>query len=240
MSRHRVIDGLIVVLVLSLAATLFRSHRAATAQFTTDDAVRGELRRLHDRIVVRAALENVPRTKAGYPLALPTEWFADGLPRNPLVPIEQPWLEIAPPGDVSQNPDDPVIVGPDQAGIWYNPERGILRARVMPQFSDTETLLVYNRINDTAVTSLPRTERVPYVEDVSPESGADSVSAEVPVAVPVVDMPADAADPDVDAPPYEAPPPAADESPDPDGSDAEKDDQPRRPTLKDHQLQAAD
>ena len=246
MSRRRVIDTLIVLLILSLAFTVLRYHRSATAQFTSDDSVRDELGRIHDRIVLRAALENVARTKAGYPLAVPTEWFADGLPRNPLVPIEQPWMDIETPGDVSDNPDDPVIYHRGQAGIWYNPELGILRARVMPQFSDTETLMLYNRVNDTAITSLPRAEAPPEDEEAWPEPAVETDPE--PTSDAGFDAGSDAQAPDdagvaqAVAPPDEAPLPAPPtrEPAEPDTDAAEPDAAPKRPTLQDHRSQAAD
>ena len=168
MSRPRVLDALIVLLVLSLLATVLRQRRTAEAQFTSDDTVRSVLTRVHDQIIVRAAIEHVEQTRTGYPLDVPTEWFNHELPRNPLVPHEQPWLDIAEPSDTSVNPQDPVIYGPDQAGIWYNPESGILRARVMPQFSDTQTLSLYNRINGTSLTSIPRATITPAGAEASP------------------------------------------------------------------------
>lgn len=230
MSRRRVIDVLIVLLVLSLVATVFRYHSDVEAQFTADDDARIVLGRLHDRMVVRAALEKVERTATGYPLEVPAEWFADGLPRNPLVPLEQPWLEIAPPGDVSEDPKDPVVYHRGQAGIWYNPERGILRARVVPKFSAEETLSLYNRVNGAYLTSLPRSPGEAVDEAATPEDYPHARSGEratMPdVVTPTEDVPHQTeAPPEPQMPQFDTP-----------ASGPGKTSQ--RPTLNDHRSQS--
>ena len=95
----------------------------------------------------------------GFPRYISPEWFvADGLPMNATVPGRHPWLDVAPPDDHSDHPPDPVITWEGQAGIWYNPNRGVFRARVMPQWSETATLHLYNLLNDTELTRLSVSE----------------------------------------------------------------------------------
>jgi hypothetical protein len=72
------------------------------------------------------------------------------------VPARQPWLDIAPPGDKSDHPSDPVITRGTQAGFWYNPNRGLFRARVAPQFNEEDTLELYNRLNNSNLRALPQ------------------------------------------------------------------------------------
>jgi hypothetical protein len=48
-----------------------------------------------------------------------------------------------------------VIRGPEQAGFWYNPNRGVVRARVAPQFTQRATLDLYNELNNVALKDLP-------------------------------------------------------------------------------------
>ena len=75
---------------------------------------------------------------------------------NTAVPGRQPWLDIAPQGDHSYHPPDAVITRSDQAGFWYNPNRGIFRARVMPQWSPSATLQLYNQLNSVELEDLPQ------------------------------------------------------------------------------------
>jgi hypothetical protein len=156
MSVRLVIDALIALLLASLLALLFRHHSEVAALQRDDQAVQTILIRLYDQVLVRAALEDVPKTEAGFPLTVPPEWFDNGLPKNPLLPAEQPWLDIANEDYNRDHPPDPVILGPDQPGFWYNPHRGTFRARVIPQFTDGLTLELYNRINSTALETWPQ------------------------------------------------------------------------------------
>jgi len=40
---------------------------------------------------------------------------------------------------------------------WYNPDNGIVRARVTPQETVSDTLALYNEVNNTAVTAMAQT-----------------------------------------------------------------------------------
>ena len=75
-----------------------------------------------------------------FPARISPLWFDRDVPFNSLVSGRQPWIDVAPPGDMTDNPPDPVIQKAEQAGFWYNPNRGIIRARVIPQFTEVDTL----------------------------------------------------------------------------------------------------
>src|SRR5690606_29054642 len=62
---------------------------------------------------------------------------------------------VAPEGDTHDHPPDPVLISKEQAGFWYNPALGVFRARVPQQVTAQETLTLYNRVNGTALLSLP-------------------------------------------------------------------------------------
>lgn len=67
----------------------------------------------------------------------------------------RPWLEVASP--VYQrldHPLDPASADPKAAQYWYNPAKGIVRARVPVSISDEETLKAYNRLNGVELKSL--------------------------------------------------------------------------------------
>lgn len=110
-------------------------------------------------------------------------WFPDGLPINVLAGPDQPWIDLAPPGDHGMHPPDPIVTGPTQAGFWYNPTTGVFRARVQPQISEAETLALYNRINASALDALeeapdPAREPLAYTPGITPTTSYASPAAE--------------------------------------------------------------
>ncbi|MDP6058266.1 MAG: hypothetical protein QGH33_05210 [Pirellulaceae bacterium] len=141
---------LIGILVSALQAYLQEQHR-----LRKQELVHVALLRLHDEALMRAALKNVETSKRGFPLLIAREWFDQDVPTNRAVPRKQPWMDVAPPNDMEVHPPDPVIRIPNQAGFWYNPNHGIFRARVMPQFSERETLALYNHLNGLELLRLP-------------------------------------------------------------------------------------
>jgi hypothetical protein len=95
-----------------------------------------------------------------------------------------------------------------RAGYWYNPNQGIVRARVPVGISDDRALRLYNRINGTALTSIYSKEALPKPSE-APKPDATKVAA-TPEGTPV----ATAAVPEttpregVTESPAEEPPPA--------------------------------
>ncbi|HEX7008380.1 MAG TPA: hypothetical protein VF184_00265 [Phycisphaeraceae bacterium] len=151
------IDSLIAMMLLGILAAVLLYHRERTQDLEQIRRTHQALAQLQEQALYRSALgeEVVERSPIGFPLRIEPAWFSNKLPRNALVSGDRPWLDIAPPGDMSDQPPDPVILGPDQAAFWYNPNRGIFRARVMPQVSEQSTLELYNQANNTAMPSLP-------------------------------------------------------------------------------------
>jgi len=105
------------------------------------DAIQHEVNR-------RMAGEQGPLNEFGFPPTIDPEWFDDMVPANPLLDHDRPWMELANTSDLQrENPSDPVIIDSSQPEFWYNPRRGIVRARVPQMISDRKTLEVYNFIN---------------------------------------------------------------------------------------------
>jgi hypothetical protein len=152
---RRVIDMLIVLMLVAVLVGLVWHYRGEQKELEDYRAVHDAISRLYEQALSQGSLAE-PTTKAGFPLMIHERWFRGDLPVNVAVDAGQPWLDIAPLGDMSDQPPDPVITTADQAGIWYNPNRGLFRARVMPQFTDEETLTLYNQLNNTALKLLPR------------------------------------------------------------------------------------
>jgi hypothetical protein len=54
----------------------------------------------------------------------------------------------------ADHPRDPMAAGPGLAQFWYNPSKGVVRARVPDDVSEATALRLYNRVNDSHLTSL--------------------------------------------------------------------------------------
>ncbi|GEM_PF-2501379 len=152
---RRVIDILIVLMLIAVLVGLVWHYRSEQKHLETYRTVHDSISRLYEQARFQGSLED-HGTRGGFPLMIQTSWFKDGLPLNVAVPANQPWLDIAPIGDTGDHPPDPVITSREQAGFWYNPNRGLFRARVVPQFSEEETIELYNQLNNTALKSMPR------------------------------------------------------------------------------------
>ena len=91
--------------------------------------------RLHERILHIWAAE-APNGDGSYPSKISPESFDTNLPRNPATTGPRPCLDIAPAGALGDHPPDAVVTGTQQPQLWYNPNRGIFRARVMPKLTE--------------------------------------------------------------------------------------------------------
>ena len=174
------IDTLIALMFVGILAAVLVHYRRGLGPVADLGTVHEALAQLHEQAAYQAALGIVDRSDAGYPERMSPEWFEGSLPVNPLIQPKQPWIDIAPRGDRSDQPPDPVILRPEQAGFWYNPARGVFRARVMPEMTDALTLEVYNRVNGTSLAEFPRPDpdRTPVPQPI-PETATATVQRAV-------------------------------------------------------------
>jgi hypothetical protein len=164
------IDCLIVLMLIAVLALVFGERRRAQLRIDQLSQVYRALSRLQEQARYHGAIDVASQVSAapgqtpnpgaasvvdGMPVLVSPAWFGSDLPHNTMVGGTQPWLDIAPLGDMAVDPPDPVIHRPDQAGFWYNPARGVFRARVAPQFSEQETLDLYNELNNRNLTRFP-------------------------------------------------------------------------------------
>jgi type II secretory pathway pseudopilin PulG len=149
------IDTLIALMLVGILAGIVVYHQRESRQLQRYQQVHAALAQLHEKALYQGALGDEPTTQTGFPATVSPLWFHGDLPLNVLVPGRHAWVDIAPPGDMSEHPPDPVCIKPQQAGFWYNPNRGIFRARVPEQHSESLTLAEYNRINTTYLKQLP-------------------------------------------------------------------------------------
>ncbi len=149
-----VVDTLIALLLLGILGSVLWQQHVRDEHRERVMVVQQSLTRLYDQMLLQGALTNAHSDEPNVPQRFLPIWFDDVLPTNTYVSANQPWIDVAPPGDMSDHPPDPVIRGPEQAGFWYNPTRRIIRARVEPQLSMRETVRLYNELNSTSVTNL--------------------------------------------------------------------------------------
>lgn len=153
---RRTINILIPTLVVALVAGAFSFERERQEQREAYQAVQDDLVRLRGQAAYRGAMRQVPVSRTGFPLDMRDAWFnGEALPLNVLLPGRRCWLDIAPPGDMFEHPPDPVAFRLDQAGFWYNPNLGVVRARVPWGHSVVQALAAYNRVNGTDLEQLP-------------------------------------------------------------------------------------
>jgi len=107
-------------------------------------------------IKLQSALGAVELTVQGHPESVDPAWFKTGLPQNALLGDRNvPWLEVAGPRDRElTHPSQRTVGEAAGAAFWYNPYRGVVRARVPGGLSDASTLDLYNRVNGTSIDSL--------------------------------------------------------------------------------------
>jgi hypothetical protein len=156
------VDILVIVCVLATAAVIVHHRRSAEAPESHAETTRRALTMLYERASYYGALENtIDATRTIWPVAVLPEWFERELPTNPLLPgvdgmDGRPWIDVAPPGDPSAHPPNPVAVESDQAQFWYNPNLGVFRARVPATLGEADALMLYNRLNGVTLDALAR------------------------------------------------------------------------------------
>ncbi len=132
-----------------------RSNRLQTTHDIMSD--------IHDKAVYHGALEfkgkNLSNDKTAYAKTLDPKWFNKKTMRNPFAPSNTPWLDVVKGSSEETHPNDPVLYSNAQAGFWYNPNNGIVRARVMPQMSEINTLKLYNKVNESNLSKLPEHDK---------------------------------------------------------------------------------
>jgi hypothetical protein len=119
------------------------------------DMAQESVRRIQREIYLQAQLGQVELTDKGIPTSIDPHWFGDDLPRNPLLDDNRPWLSVA--GDAERgfvHPRDLTADSEGRAAFWYNPDTGIVRARVPQTLSDEQIVRRYNRVNDCSLKTI--------------------------------------------------------------------------------------
>ena len=147
-----------ILVIVMLAGILVGVVMIHSSEGIKQDQIRmagNELRRFQRQITFRAAVADVELTAEGYPVTADPNWFRGNLPQNPLIEAGHSWVEIA--GRTERallHPLDVVARDAAAAQFWYNPYKGIVRARVPADISDARALEFYNLVNDTSLAGL--------------------------------------------------------------------------------------
>ncbi len=87
----------------------------------------------------------------GFPSSIDPRWFEGGTPLNRLAPEGAPWVELAARDEADRiHPKQMSFSGGRHAMFWYNPTKGVVRARVPEQASDLRTKETYSAANGIA------------------------------------------------------------------------------------------
>jgi len=143
------VDSLIALMLVAVLGGVLWHRRAAEEQVERVEATQQSLRAIEAQALYHGSLGKIETTLMGYPFKVEQTWFTQ-LPMN-LLAQSGNWLEVA--GEPMQHEPNPEHVTADQgrAAFWYNPYRGIVRARVAPQMSTQATIDLYNLVNGTSL-----------------------------------------------------------------------------------------
>ena len=145
------IDLLIISTVSGALVLGLRAHQTALAERSAVEATRASIAQIEAEIGIRATLGNAPLNEFGHPEAVQQAWFVDCAPCNALASKSAPWMECALPFEFSRDhPRDPTFQGGRGAMFWYNPVKGVVRARVPESASDDAARRLYAEVNGTA------------------------------------------------------------------------------------------
>ncbi len=144
----------VVALAGAIGAYLFHQASAERERLvvsTTRDAVKD----IERKIRYLKATEEIELNELGWPEVIDPRWFDGEPPRNVMLGARHPWMEVASTLEYAlDHPAQRVAINEQLAGLWYNPAKGIVRARVMQTVSDEKAIELYNRINGSSITEL--------------------------------------------------------------------------------------
>lgn len=155
---RRTVDVLALGLCLVVAALVVIQQSRSESVENVVTQTELALARFHSVLRVQATTNGVAVNGRGWPNTIEGHWFGDDPPRNHLLTGDRAWVEIAPVEEADRDhPIDPVAFDTGEfkaASFWYNPYRGVVRARVAPQINEPATLALYNRLNGVFLTTL--------------------------------------------------------------------------------------
>lgn len=145
-----VVDFLIALIVLVVLGTILVQQRARADQIGLIEETQRAMHAIESRAIFHAGLGDAALTRRGYPMSIDEVWF-ERLPVNALTGPTIVWIEVTPATDTKAYNPPQITTDSGRAGFWYNPYRGIVRARVPMQTSEQATVELYNMVNGTTL-----------------------------------------------------------------------------------------
>jgi len=145
---HACIDVVVIGSAAAALLTALHLYQSNLDEQSMIDGTRAAVSSIRSEVGIHAAVGDVSLNEFGHPSTIDPSWFKDGTTRNLLAKGNTPWVELATPAEFDRNhPIDPTFRGGRGAMFWYNPIRGIIRARVPDQTTDESTLSLYEEVN---------------------------------------------------------------------------------------------
>jgi hypothetical protein len=153
-SLRRAVDVAGVLAGIGAAVVIgLYSYRHIERQHRIDTTITA-LREFDRAVAINAAGRDAQLTANGWPVSVDPAWFEGQAPRNLLLSADRPWLEVASEDEAALlNPPLRIAAQGEIAAFWYNPYRGVVRARVPLLISEQDTINLYNRINHTTISA---------------------------------------------------------------------------------------
>lgn len=145
------VDSVLAIMLIGVLATLLWFQHHQDDFIDEIAATQHSMQVIESQCLYRAAVGDVPAAGRGFAEKIDPTWF-DQRPVNTFFDHEAiPWVEqVADDQHEAWNPSR--IVGANRrAAFWYNPFRGVLRARVPMQISQQATVDLYNLVNGTSL-----------------------------------------------------------------------------------------
>jgi len=145
---HAIIDLLVILVVAAGLGFALHLYQESLERKSAIESTQAAISSIEAEIDIRSALANATLNEFGHPPSIDPEWFSGLEPRNALAPATAPWIEIALEAELGRDhPKNPTFHGGRGAMFWYNPNKGIVRARVPEQVSDASARELYAQIN---------------------------------------------------------------------------------------------
>ncbi len=150
-----IIDSLVALMLVAVLGGMVLHHRNERVMEEQLQMTRTEVRRFQSQIILQAAMEKTELNPRGNPVSIDARWFAANPPRNPLLPTGHPWVQVAEYDERDmQHPRKRIATHRSVAQFWYNPDTGVVRARVPFDVSDATALRLYNYVNESKLSSV--------------------------------------------------------------------------------------
>ena len=147
-----IVDTLVALMIAGVLAGVVIHHRSKDDHVADAEGARVIVTQIQRELTLQGSLGSVETTRQGCPVTVDPAWFGESVPANPLLDDDdRPWMEIAPYRDRAlDHPASRSALTREMASFWYNPYKGIVRARVPAAMTDAAAATLYNTVNGAA------------------------------------------------------------------------------------------